>query len=64
MELSHYLEPYKERHHLCEIWSDEALDEFLEDHKKEKDGLTIYPTIEWAEKVKRNFIKALPLLKK
>lgn len=43
------------RKELCEYWSDEQLDEFLEDHKRIENGLTIYPAIEWAEKVKRIF---------
>jgi len=41
---------------VCEFWSDEQLDEFLETHKKVVGGLTTYPPTEWAEKVKRKLI--------
>lgn len=46
---------------LCEIWTDEQLDLFLEEHKDVdtlNTGITTYPVKEWAEKVKRNILKS------
>ncbi len=42
---------------LCELWDDKTLDEFIEAHTEIKNGLTICPAEEWAEKTWRNILK-------